>query len=135
MDLNKINLLSAMSKKMGWLSQRQSVLAENIANADTPAFAPKDLVPFDPKRGATANKLAMANTSPMHRVGAGGQNNGAAAVAQKKPYEAAPAGNSVVIEEQMMKAADTAMEYQTITNLYRKQIGLIKTALGRPQGG
>ena len=131
MDLNKINLISAMSKKMGWLSQRQSVLAENIANADTPAFAPKDLVPFDPKRGATANKLAMANTSPMHRVGAGGLNSGAAAVAQKKPYEAAPAGNSVVIEEQMMKLSQTQADHSQIVNLYRKHIDMLKTAIGR----
>jgi flagellar basal-body rod protein FlgB len=135
MDLNKNSLLSSMTKKMGWLSERQRVLAENIANADTPAFVPKDLTPFDPKRGAPVNRVAMAATSPMHRAGTAAQGSAAQAVVQKKPYEAAPSGNSVVIEEQMMKAADTATDYQAITNLYRKQVNLIRTALGRPQNG
>lgn len=135
MDLNKNSLLSSMSKKMGWLSERQRVLAENIANADTPAFVPKDLVPFDPKRGAAANKITMVATSPMHRAGTAGQGGSTAAVVQKKPYEAAPSGNSVVIEEQMMKSAETATDYQAITNLYRKQVNMIRTALGRAPNG
>ena len=135
MDLNKNSLLSSMTKKMGWLAERQRVLAENIANSDTPAFVPKDLTPFDPKRGVATNKIAMVATSPMHRAGTGGQGASTPAVVQKKPYEAAPAGNSVVIEEQMMKAAETATDYQAITNLYRKQVNMIRTALGRPSNG
>ena len=50
---------------------------------------------------------------------------------ERKPYETVPSGNAVSLEEQMMKVADTAGQYQLITNLYRKQIGMIKTALGR----
>jgi flagellar basal-body rod protein FlgB len=52
---------------------------------------------------------------------------------QKITYEVAPAGNAVIIEEQMVKANETNMEYTLLTNLMRKQSGMIRTALGRGQ--
>jgi flagellar basal-body rod protein FlgB len=45
-----------------------------------------------------------------------------------------PTGNKVSLEEQMTKMADTGMEFQTITNLYRKHIAMMKMALGRGNG-
>jgi flagellar basal-body rod protein FlgB len=50
---------------------------------------------------------------------------------QRKRYEVAPDGNSVVVEEQVIKVAETQMDYQLITNLYRKHVDMIKTAIGR----
>ena len=46
MDLSSIGILKLISKKMDWLGQRQEVLAQNVANADTPKFKPDDLTPF-----------------------------------------------------------------------------------------
>ena len=46
-------------------------------------------------------------------------------------YEVALDGNSVIMEEQMTKVADTGMTYQLVTNLYRKHVGLMRTAIGR----
>ena len=43
MDLRKIPVFAAITQRMGWLNQRQQVLAQNIANSDTPGFRPKDL--------------------------------------------------------------------------------------------
>jgi flagellar basal-body rod protein FlgB len=49
----------------------------------------------------------------------------------KKQYETAPVGNSVVLEEQMMKLADAQHSYQLMTSLYRKHVDMLKMALGR----
>jgi flagellar basal-body rod protein FlgB len=52
---------------------------------------------------------------------------------QKKPYETAPAGNSVVLEEQMMKMSQTEADYNEMINLYKKHMDLLKTAIGHGQ--
>ena len=38
MDLNSIPLMSMLAKRMAWLNQRQSVLAQNVANVNTPNY-------------------------------------------------------------------------------------------------
>ena len=43
MDLFQLKLFQRMSERMGWLGARQEVLAQNIANADTPDFVPHDM--------------------------------------------------------------------------------------------
>ena len=43
MDLSQIPLFAALSKRMSWLADRQAVLAQNVANADTPGYAARDL--------------------------------------------------------------------------------------------
>ncbi|MBT7747468.1 MAG: flagellar basal-body rod protein FlgB, partial [Alphaproteobacteria bacterium] len=50
---------------------------------------------------------------------------------QKDVYETSPDGNSVVLEQQLMKVTETKMDYELMTNLYRKHMGMLRTALGR----
>ena len=68
MDLSKIPLFAQLKGKMAWLSQRQKVLAENIANADTPGYVPRDLKPVDFSReiAAVQRKLKVASTRQGH---------------------------------------------------------------------
>ena len=54
---------------------------------------------------------------------------------QEPGFWAVIQGNSVVLEEEMLKIADTQMDHNMTANLYRKQIGMIKTALGRGSAG
>ena len=46
MDLSQIPLFAMLRGRLGYLSQRQQVIAQNVANSDTPGFLPKDLTPF-----------------------------------------------------------------------------------------
>ena len=48
---------------------------------------------------------------------------------QKDTYETSPAGNAVILEEQLIKIAETQASYQTMTNLYRKHMDLLRLAL------
>src|SRR5712692_11335138 len=74
MDLGNIPLFKAMMSRMAWLTERQQVLAQNVANADTPNFKPRDLkaVSFrDLVAGSSSGKLQVAATQAHHLVPAG----------------------------------------------------------------
>ena len=132
MDLGNLGLFKLMSRKMGWLAQRQEVVAQNIANANTPEYKGTDLKPFTFRDALSDNRrLTPAATSASHIKGTlpvGGMDKEQRV---RNPYETAPDGNNVILEEQMLKLSQTGMDYQTMTNLYKKQVGLMKMALGR----
>ena len=43
MDVSDIPLFAMLKSKLSYTTQRQQVIAQNVANADTPGFAPRDL--------------------------------------------------------------------------------------------
>ena len=67
MQIGGIQLFQALGEKMRWHQERQGVLAENIANADTPGFMERDLKAFSfgDEMTSMAN-LTMSASSPMH---------------------------------------------------------------------
>lgn len=136
MDIKNIALFQAMGAKMNYLSTRQGVIAQNIANADTPNYRPRDLTEVDfgavLKDVTGSQKVRMERTSPGH-IMPGGDIDNAQNRKSRIMYEVAPDDNGVIIEEQMMKASETTMDYNLMTNLMRKNIGMIQTALGKGQ--
>jgi len=133
MDLGKLTLFSALKGRLGWLNRRQEVLAQNIANSDTPNYKPRDLKPLNFKDylAGQSNRLPLATTSPMHVSGGRNATSPFAAQQNAKPYETSPDGNAVVLEEQMAKISETQLQHSLSTELYRKHIGMIKIALGK----
>jgi flagellar basal-body rod protein FlgB len=132
MDLFNIALFHRLTERMNWLGAREKVIATNIANSDTPSYQPKDVVPLD--FGDHLKKLAAVEpqrTDKKHMVGTMPPADPVDSKRQKKTYETAPAGNSVVVEEQMMKLSQTQADYNQIINLYRKHVDMLKTAIGR----
>ncbi|MBM3617466.1 MAG: flagellar basal body rod protein FlgB [Alphaproteobacteria bacterium] len=131
MDFSKIALFSMMKTKMGYLSERQDVLSQNIANVDTPGYQARDLKKLEFENMALdhANKLSMRTSSPAHQQPSQ-QEADFRAEKIRKTYEMSPTKNKVVIEEQMMKVAETSMQYQATTNLYKKMSEMFKTAIG-----
>ena len=130
MDLRNIPLFGTMSRRMDWLTQRQKVLGQNIANSDTPAYRPSDLKPVS-FNSQLMHKLKMAGTAPSHITEPRAKTGSFGDEKQKTVYEEAPAGNAVNLEEQMVKVADTQMDYETLTTLYQRSISMIHTALGK----
>jgi len=135
MDLSKIPIFEAIAKRMTWLGERQTVLAQNVANADTPGYAARDLkAPDFAKLVAHAGeRLPLATTAPGHILPV--HDGGKFTPVKEKTDERAPNGNSVQLEDQMMKISDTASDYALTTSLLRQQIGLIKLVLGRSPTG
>jgi flagellar basal-body rod protein FlgB len=135
MPLTQAPLFELMSARLAWLSQRQVVLGQNLANADTPSYRPRDLRPADfarlAKDGTTqAGRVEMTRTDPAHLGGGPSVRIGLASHPADHVYETAPNGNAVVLEEQMAKASQTALDYQLTSNLYRKYLGMMRIALG-----
>ncbi|HTK12639.1 MAG TPA: flagellar basal body rod protein FlgB [Xanthobacteraceae bacterium] len=132
MPITDIPLFSTLKTQMRWLQERQRVLAENIANADTPSFQPKDLAPLDNGNTlpGTTGSLALARTSANHlTLASDGETT--FAVNRRGKFEVRPDGNGVNLEDQMMKVAANQMDYQSATALYSRSLGLIKLAIGK----
>ncbi|MCB1839251.1 MAG: flagellar basal body rod protein FlgB [Rhodospirillales bacterium] len=133
MSTQEIGLFKAIAAKMDYLSQRHKVIAENIANSDTPGYKPKDLTPVDFSsvlKGVTSNRSVQpSRTDPKH-ISAAGAVGQAQDRTQKSFYEVSPTGNAVVMEEQLLNAGRNVMDYNLMLNLYQKQIGMMKIALG-----
>ena len=133
MDLSKLPIFSLMGRRMSWLSQRQTILAHNVSNADTPAFKPLDLTKESFRKmvdGTKSPTVTMRHTSASHihpiREPDPFRKN-----KSKDTYETALAGNAVVLEEQLMKVAETQGAYNLATNLYRKHVKMLKMAIGQ----
>lgn len=137
MTAQNIPLFKAIGAKMQYLNQRQALVAQNIANADTPNYRPQDLTEIDFGRlvehVSGSKKVRMESTNPLH-MPAQNELPDPKSAKQKMTYEVAPAENAVILEEQVLKSAQTTMDYNLMTNLYRKNVGMIRTALGRNQG-
>jgi len=145
MDLDSIPLMAAFKSRMKYLNQNQSVLAKNIANANTPGYRPEALAPQDfsalverapDAQGNSApavKPVALRATQPGH-LGAGGVDGQAAPVEEGEFATAAPNDNAVDLEEQLMNVAQNQMEYGLMVDLYRKHASLMRTALTGPGG-
>jgi flagellar basal-body rod protein FlgB len=134
MAINDLPTLSILRTKMQWHQERQRVLSENVSNSNTPNFKPRDLV--EPKfevgsgkidGGATTLPIARTSTSHMASDGADPSfaQNGRAGFLTR------PAGNSVSLEDEMLKVSANQMDYAAVTSLYSKSLHLIKTAIGK----
>jgi flagellar basal-body rod protein FlgB len=134
MNLTSVPLLDVLRERMSWLSARQNVLSQNVANADTPGYSAVDLKPVDFQKvleqstEPAAFQGGLTVNDPRHIATTSNSSSG---------YQSAAAGddaidqtgNSVSVEEEMMKVADTQAQYQAATNIYAKAISMMRTAI------
>ena len=133
MTTENLALFRAMGAKMDFLNQRQRIIAQNVSNADTPGYQPQDLVPVDFNRvlkNITKENAVFINSTNGRHMPAPDHLNNPREDEQDETYEVAPAGNSVIMEEQLINAGNTAMDYSLMTNIYRKNISMINTSIG-----
>lgn len=133
MTTQNIGLMKAITAKMSYLNQRQGVLAQNIANADTPGYQARDLKEVDFSgvlKDVTRSSQVKPETTSANHIGGGGQIAPSEASVSKPDYEIAPAGNAVILEEQMLKMSRNMMDYNLMTTLYQKNVSMMRTALG-----
>lgn len=120
-------LMQALKTRMYYQQSRQKVLAENVANADSPGFRPTDLKPpsVDPNRAGV--RVALTRPGHMQLDTANGGFDGTGA----PRFETTPDGNAVNLEDEMMKVAQNQSDYQLAASLYSKGLGLMKIAIGK----
>lgn len=127
MDPTQIPLFQLAERRLAWTDRRQQVLAQNIANLDTPHFQAKDLPPFAQALDAVAGP-ALARTEPGHLAGT--QDTDGPALLTPRPIATAPDGNAVSLDRQLTQVADTSTDQQVATAIYKKYLGLFALALG-----
>jgi flagellar basal-body rod protein FlgB len=130
MDWNSTAPFDILKQRLSWLAQRQQVLAQNVANADTPRYVPHDLEPFSFANALRQqwSRVPLAQTAVGHLPGRRDTGGSSPERPSRDAYEASPSGNAVVLEEQMTKINETAASHKLTTNLYRKYLGLVRTA-------
>ncbi len=128
MDIPGDPLLALTERRLGWLQSRQRVLAQNIANADTPGYQPQDLRSFAAVLARRGGGVALAQTQPAHLSGQGGE---ASARADRNVTDRTPDGNAVSLDQQAVKMAETDTAHALAINLYRRYAAMYRTALGR----
>jgi flagellar basal-body rod protein FlgB len=136
MNLAEIPLFAMLQGRIGYLSQRQKVIAQNVANADTPGYIAQDLKPFQPASpqsyslglampaGAQSGHMPL----PANRRGPGG----AFKPIKLQSSETTLDGNAVVLEEEMMRMTDTRMNYDAAIGFYQKSMNLLRLATKPP---
>ena len=149
MGPDDIPIFAMLKSRMGYLSQRQKVIAQNVANGDTPDYVPRDLKPYSfkasldqhapgrPYRGGPVSTTATTGVQMMA--------TSATHIAPVKPAgiwrapegadtETTLDGNAVTLEDQMIKMADSRMNYEAAVGFYQKSMQLLKTSTRRPGG-
>jgi flagellar basal-body rod protein FlgB len=129
MAIADIPILSMLRTRLDWAQTRQRVLAENVANADTPHFRPRDIAQPTFDSAPSIGPIRLATTELGHIAGSDSEDSFRAQRANG--YEIRPTGNAVNLEEEMMKVAANQMDYQAAASLYTRSLSLLKTALGK----
>jgi len=133
MGLADLPLITALTEKMKWHQTRQGLLAENVANAETPGYRGRDLKAFgfqEHMRNLSVTRIATDVTHAGHIAAAGSGADGFGA-RRINNFEITPEGNGVTLEDEMMKVTSNQMDYQAATTIYTRSLKLIRTALGR----
>lgn len=136
MDVRSLPLGQALGEAMAHHSRRQQVIAENIANADTPGFRARDVAPAafgEMVDAAVAGgpRIARPVVALSARAVALGGAPAVPALLTPTPREVEPNGNGVTLESELMNMADAQAAYAAAASLWRKSLGLIRAALGR----
>ena len=112
-------------------SERNAVIARNVAHADTPGFKAQDVAAFDFEGMAAATAVQPKATRPGHAVGGSPLGPAEVEVRDAPATDESPNGNTVSLEEQMVLAAETRGDFELAATLYAKHLSLLRTAIGR----
>ena len=131
MNVPDIPLMSMLRERMSWLHQRQDLLSQNVANADTPGYVARDLKPLDFDEALKTVPHGMLMTTNARHIAMTPSKPGKFDDAVARSSTANPNGNAVSLEMEMIKVSDTQAQFAAAANLYAKGLSLMKTAIGR----
>jgi flagellar basal-body rod protein FlgB len=124
--VDPIHLFDLAGRQARWLSTDQSVIAANVANASTPGYRAKAVQPFSEVFDKT--QLQMASTSPSH-LALDPMQAQAAAIKEENPWEVTESGNSVSLEQELIKAGDVNRAYSLNTGIVKSFHSMLMSAV------
>ncbi|MGL4636758.1 MAG: flagellar basal body rod protein FlgB [Beijerinckiaceae bacterium] len=131
--IGDLPLMSAIKSRMQYHQTRQKMLAENVANADSPGFKPRDLKPFDMMMAAQSRDITGSVGPARTNAGHIGNSSSSGGLGSRRAslFEATPSGNAVNLEDEMMRMSQNNSDYQMATTLYSKSLSYLRIALGK----
>ena len=130
MDPQQIGLFELAQRRLDWTTRQQAALAQNVANANTPGFRPREMAAFaDTLSQVTGTR--PVRTNPMHLTGTVSDEQDLLA---PRTQVRAIDGNGVTLDEQLAKVADTQTMQTMVTTIYKKYFGWFSLALGKSSG-
>ena len=153
MNLDEIPLMGILKSRLSYISQREKLIAQNVANTDTPGYSPHDLKPFTVPQGASGSGLAMTqpsgsggggapsgfamaqpiSTNPAHLQGAA-SSTGPWKSIKTSDTETTLDGNKVTLEDEMAKMTTSRLDYEAAVGFYQKALGMLALAARKPGG-
>jgi flagellar basal-body rod protein FlgB len=147
MGPDDIPLFGMLKSRLGYLTERQKLVAQNVANADTPGYRPSDLKAYSfqaslmnqgagavyrggraaPTSGVQMMETSAAHMAPSNAPSAWRATSGA-------DSETTLDGNAVSLEDQMMKMTDARTNYDAAISFYQKSMEMLRMASRRPGG-
>lgn len=125
-NLTLFRMAHAMASHAG---TRQAVIAQNIANADTPGYRAADVTPFQDMIAESAGS-GMRATRERH-LNAGGTPAAPRILRAADIGHSSPNGNGVSLEEQMLNAVEAKRQHDRAIAIYKSTLGILRTSLGR----
>lgn len=110
-----ITILDLATARARHAAARQSVVATNIANADTPGFRARDITPFE-------EIFARAGIP---------RDPGAAFRTRDAGGPASPNGNTVALEVEMLRSVEAQRDHSRALGVYRSTMNVLRASLGR----
>ncbi|RYY91890.1 MAG: flagellar biosynthesis protein FlgB [Alphaproteobacteria bacterium] len=143
-DPTQMPVFSLMKARLQMLGERQKVIAQNVANVSTPGYVPNDInqeafsatmqrMAGQGAGAAVPGRTAMVATQAGHMAPPATSGGNVMATTKTPDSETTLDGNAVVVEEQMMKIAETRMDFETMVGLYQKSLGLLRLASRTPR--
>ena len=130
MSFQDLPVFSALKQRLNWHDARQRVLSENVANANMPGFTPRELVAVEKGQQLSGVRpVEVALTHAGHIAGSPIPGSGGPGRREEAGWETTPDGNSVVLEEQMMKLTQNQIDHQMATTLYSRSLALLRASI------
>ena len=126
--MEPIFLLDLASRRSAWLASRQATLAGNIANVNTPGYKAKDLASFSDVIDRTKLELASTNINHIPLTGAG-ETSTQLRAGEDANFETTESGNSVNLEQEMLKAGEVNRDYAMTTNIVKSFHAMLMASL------
>ena len=115
MNIDTSDIFQLASQRLKWLSDRQKVVSENIANADTAGYRAKEVEGFDAYLEVATGQAEAPDANVFE---------------SETTWNQDLTGNNVVLEEQILEANATSGQYKIAANLYKKAHDLIRSVAG-----
>lgn len=114
--METLAVFSLASQKASWLATRQATIASNVANANTPGYRAQDVTPFTSVLSHL--QLAMTATAPGH-IQPSSAEGSKSKVKPSESWDVVYSGNSVNLEQEMLKAGEVHSAHSLDTNIVR----------------